>query len=83
MNRLPILFAVIWGAVIIGFVVGVFTVETSISLGSLAAVEHGFVALYVLLFLLLAFCIWIIPVSVVWLICRKRRKPEKSQQWER
>ncbi len=78
MNRIIWTFAIAWGLAVLAFVVAVLTVETSIPIAALAAAPNSPVAAYLMLFLVLAFLVWLLPVlmlRITWRWCRRRGAP--------
>lgn len=78
MNKFLWGFAAAWGFAVFYFVVTVLTIETSIPIASLAAVENSFVSVYLVVFLVLAFVVWLAPVLTLralwrWFVKRRFR----------
>ena len=74
MKRIVLGFAVGWGALITWFVMDIFSMETSISPGTLASVAYSPISVLLLLLIILGFLIWLIPVLLCWLFFRRRKK---------
>ena len=78
MNWIIRAFAVAWGLAVLVFVTAVLTVETSIPIAALAAVPNSPVAAYLLVFLVLAFLVWLLPVLILRSVLRRCHRRGKA-----